>query len=777
MMLRLIVCLATAASLPPLSALAREARVVPSPPSEIAASWVPDEFVIVFRPAARARLDLLRGPGLPRVGIASVQQALEGAGAQDLRALFPGARREPAGSRRPDLTGHYTVKLAPGRDLDAAMAALAANPNVDHVEKIGIHPVFAAPNDDYFDTPPPGYGMAQWHYWDQMGVDADLAWDLETGDASVVVGILDTGVKYGHDDLGGSNPPGPADASTNGNIWVNAGETPGNSLDDDANGYVDDVVGWDFVSAAGGSCVDEDCSGADNDPNDGEGHGTHVSGTVAAITNNGHLVSGIAGGFGDGTPAGSANGCRIVCLRIGWRTSSGGVVRMDWAAQAMNYLSVQKDRGVNVAAINCSWGSSNSGGIDAAVNGLLARDVMVIAAAGNDASSTPNYLGGKAGVMNVAATTEIGAAASFTNYGPWVDLAAPGVNVLSTWRDPFDPDPAHMDIAFASGTSMAAPHAVGVAALLESYDPTLTGPEKFSLMVDHTKPYNSPFDLGAGIVDARFVIDALIPTCGVNSNFSATPLASCAPAFIEFYSQSPGSTSWSWDFGDGTTSTARNPVHEYLDPGVYSVALTVSNGSCQDTETRVDYITISALPAPAFEGAPLTGPAPLDVQFNDLSTGATQWQWDFGDGEGSIEQSPLHTYDQPGLYTVTLTATNECGFEVATQTDYITVTDPVGVPGRGPAAGRLSLAAWPNPLRAATELRLEAPGGEHVEVAIVDLGGRRVYQVYSGTAAAGPSAFRWDGNDASGQRVPAGLYFAVARTARVTTACKLAVVR
>ena len=118
---------------------------------------------------------------------------------------------------------------------------------MDHVEPIGVHTVSAVPNDTYYDDPPPEYPHDQWHYWDTYGINADSAWDSETGAQTVIVGDLDIGIKYDHGDLGGSNPPGPDDASTDGNIWVNTNEIPGNGVDDDGNGYIDDVIGWDFV--------------------------------------------------------------------------------------------------------------------------------------------------------------------------------------------------------------------------------------------------------------------------------------------------------------------------------------------------------------------------------------------------------------------------------------------------------------------------------------------------------------------------------------------------
>ncbi|MHC4586729.1 MAG: PKD domain-containing protein [Planctomycetota bacterium] len=608
-----------------------------------------------------------------------------------MRRQFRNARPQPPTSRYPDLTGHYKVKLKSGRDLGAAIRAFEANPHVDHVEKIGIHALYITPNDPYFEgSPAPSFPYDQFHYWDSYGIDAHLAWDAETGDPTVVVGILDTGVRYFHRDLGGDNEPwDPNNPQSNGNIWVNPGEIPGNNIDDDYNGYVDDTVGWDFVNAERDPldpfirCIDQDCLTPDNDPDDGEGHGTHVAGTVSAITNNSLLVAGIAGGFvGD-----TGHGVKILPMRIGYRVFYlgilTGVVRMDWAAEAMHYIADQVDSGIKVTAINCSWSSSNSGGLDAAVNNLLARDVMVIHAAGNSNSSSPDFLGSKAGVMNVAATDIYGFGASFTNHGSWVDVAAPGVDVLSTYRNPDDPDPTAHYIAVISGTSMSAPHVSGIAALLESCVPALTGPDKFNLIVDvnNTISYTDSRDLGSGIANAKLALDAAGCTgvsCDIVADFNASPTSGCADLdVVTFTNKSTGTiTSWFWDFGDGGTSTEQNPSHTYTVAGTYTVSLTAFSGTCSESVTKTAYITVSDVPIADFSGLPTSGSAPLTVDFTDLSGGnPTSWSWDFGDGGTSTEQNPSHTYNGAGTYTVSLTASSTCGSGMSEKIDYIDVTE------------------------------------------------------------------------------------------------------
>ena len=508
--------------------------------------WVEDEFIVEFTPAVAHQMIVTKQTGRPEVNIASVQNRIEQYGVQGFRRQFPTAKPMAAGAVRPDLTGYYKVKLLPGVDLETAMAAFATDPNVDHVEKIGVHTMYATPNDPYYQgSPNPSFNYDQWHYWDTHSIHADQAWDANAGDATVVVGILDSGTRYFHVDIGGNSAPwGPDNPFSGGNVFINSGETPGNGVDDDGNGYVDDVIGWDFVSSAGGggvSCLDQDCGTADNDPDDGDGHGTHVSGTVAAITNNNILVAGVAGGYSDGTTSGVGNGVKLLPCRIGYHARyhgvTTGIVRMDWAAEAMNYVADMVDAGVNVAAINCSWGSSNSGGLGAAVDNLLAHDVVICVAAGNSNSSNPDYLGSRGDCMDVAATDKNGNGASFTNYGSWVDVAAPGVEILSTFRNPDDPDPTANYIAVLDGTSMSSPHVAGIVGLLESCNPSLTAQDKMNLIINNTDPYSDSRDLGSGIANAKKAFDAAGCSggqpCDLTSNFTADVTSGQLLRFIE----------------------------------------------------------------------------------------------------------------------------------------------------------------------------------------------------------------------------------------------------
>lgn len=180
----------------------------------------------------------------------------------------------------------------------------------------------------------------------------------------------------------------------------------------------------------------------------------------------------------------------------------------------------------------------------------------------------------------------------------------------------------------------------------------------------------------------------------VTAEFNAIPVEGDAPLTVTFHDQSAGYiTDWLWDFGDGETSALQNPTHVYTIPDLYTVSLTVSNAYVNDVEEKIDYINVTD-PSPAidFDGTPTSGTRPLSVVFTPSITNnkeVTSWLWDFGDGFTSILESPTHIYTEPGVYTVSLTATNTFGSGTVEKTDYITVTaiavtaDFIGTPLKG----------------------------------------------------------------------------------------------
>ena len=423
--------------------------------------------------------------GVPSLDVINAQYDL-----QSFYRLFPSISDPAPPEKGSPLARYHVLKFSSDADLDAAAAAYAADPTVSHVEFDYYALMNAIPNDPRF---PDMWNLMQASDHD---VDAEQAWDVARGAPTVVLGVTDTGVLYDHEDLAAS-------------IWVNPGEDLDgdgevfdpddmNGVDDDGNGYVDDVIGWDFV-VDGYEPGDypvipgEDADTPDNDPKDFHGHGSHTSGTIAAATNNGVGVSGLAGGFGPGAP-----GCKIMCLRMGWSIdyfgSEVGITKMSYVAAAFVYAA---DMGAR--AVNYSYGSGTGGGIEAATDYAVANGVVICASAGNSNSSSGfGYLQSRSDVITVASTDEGDAKSSFSNYGPLVDISAPGSNIWSTVSNHYAPG-----YASYSGTSMATPHVVGLIGLMLSANPGLTRTELLDIMSMTADPTtNYVGDMGAGRINA-----------------------------------------------------------------------------------------------------------------------------------------------------------------------------------------------------------------------------------------------------------------------------------
>jgi subtilisin family serine protease len=459
---------------------------------------VDDEFVVRFTPEAALLVRSMGAFDLGLTGLTPLDDAAERAGVIGYRQLFVGS--DPVKDLMlggEDLSGWFVLRIDPqANSVREAMRRMAESPFVAHAEEIGIHAIDQTPNDPSF----PG----QWslRQTSDRDIDATEGWDINTGSPSVIVAVLDTGVRYFHKDLGGTGGSWSNPGGANGNIWINLAEKNGAAgVDDDANGYVDDWVGYDFVTAPAAACWSgEDCTGADNDPRDFNGHGTHCAGIVGAMSNNGFGVASPAGGWGTGTNGTTGNGAKVMCLRIGHSASIGGgqvgVVRMDSAASALYYAA---NKGARIAS--CSWGSSDTGGLGAATTFFINAGGLVFKAAGNSNNQNADYLCSRSDVYSVAATGQTDAKASFSSYGTWVDISAPGVSINSTYHKATNP--GSDQFAALSGTSMATPLVASVAATVWSKHPTWTRAQVWDavrLNTDNIDAQNPSFlgKLGSG---------------------------------------------------------------------------------------------------------------------------------------------------------------------------------------------------------------------------------------------------------------------------------------
>jgi subtilisin family serine protease len=258
-------------------------------------------------------------------------------------------------------------------------------------------------------------------------IDAPEGWEILYAGPKTTVAVIDTGVRYTHEDLAA-------------NMWTNAGEIPNNGIDDDSNGVVDDIHGFNSLARSG-------------NPTDDNGHGTHVAGIIGAVGNNGKGMAGVAWNV------------RIMACKFLDANNRGAL------SDAIECIHYARKNGAQI--INASWETATrSSALQSAITAARDAGIIVVAAAGNETQNldlTPRYPACYTldNIVAVASMTRLGALdASYSNYGQTsVDLAAPGVSIFSTG---FASDTAYQ---YMSGTSMAAPHVTGALALMRSYYP------------------------------------------------------------------------------------------------------------------------------------------------------------------------------------------------------------------------------------------------------------------------------------------------------------------
>ncbi|MCK9558180.1 MAG: S8 family serine peptidase [Candidatus Cloacimonetes bacterium] len=365
-------------------------------------------------------------------------------------------------------SNHYysaTVSIMP--DLEQ-MKSLSF-PGISFVEPNYLRKLHAIPNDPLYPR--------QLHNL----VNLPAAWDYSTGNQQIVVGVVDSGMLINHPDL-------------TANVYRNLAEIPDNGIDDDGNGYIDDWCGWDFADApemidvAMGDYLDQD-----NDVEDENHHGTHVSGIIGAMGNNGLGVCGVCWNL------------RLMPLRAGFRTADAGFLQDDDAAAAIIYAA---DNGCHV--INMSWGDPNYSAIIAdACEYAYNKGVTLIASSGNESGPIITYPAKLSTVVSVGSVNAAKVLSNFSSYGPGLDMVAPGEAIISTYND--SGTDMYMEM---SGTSMSSPFVTGAVALLLSLVPGLSPAEIRARLLSSTDDIDAPgLDIrtGHGLLNVRKLLDNLNP--------------------------------------------------------------------------------------------------------------------------------------------------------------------------------------------------------------------------------------------------------------------------
>ncbi|MCB9653610.1 MAG: S8 family serine peptidase [Deltaproteobacteria bacterium] len=377
-------------------------------------------------------------------------------------------------------------------DMEALAQVYSEDPAVLYAHPNYLMRVAIAPNDTRYAE-----------QWAHRNVASETGWNLSTGASGVVIAVVDTGVDWNHPDLAA-------------NIWVNQGEIAGNGVDDDGNGYVDDIRGWDFVDIDGPAssfATGEDLGPADNDPMDFLGHGTMVAGVAAATGNNAQGIAGVCWH------------CRVMPLRVGVmlrdsETSLFGpaYVLSSWVASAVDYATDNGADVINLSMSDNNWPGVLKDAIDRAIN----QDVVVVASAGNEGTDWATFPAAHDGVIGVAATDASDQRSIWgapepplyhgasSNVGTWIDVAAPGTDILSTNLD--------NDYATASGTSLSAPFVAGLAGLIRALRPSFTRAQIATVISSTTDPVVSDKYIGTGRINvARALGMSAVPVATITT--------------------------------------------------------------------------------------------------------------------------------------------------------------------------------------------------------------------------------------------------------------------
>jgi subtilisin family serine protease len=413
------------------------------------------------------------------IGFADFDRLARELGVTRVKPVFhrpPRGRADPALAFQLGIDRWVRVELGKDRaDLETIVRRLQSLHSVDLAETDRTVAPTVIPSD-------PDFTADQWDLQSNR-VDAPSAWDTVTDSSAGLIGIIDTGVETTHTDIVG-------------NLWVNPGEIAGNGIDDDGNGYVDDVYGWNFLSD-------------NNDVSDTWPHGMHVNGIVGAMGDNATMVAGI----------------NWKCQLVEGKIFDQGYGTWEAGAAATTYVA-----DLGVLCTNNSWGDTGPGP-QVYVDAMDYADgvgVLQVAAAGNQGDTAQFWPAAYDELMAVASTDVNDNLSWFSTHGDWIDMAAPGENVFNLWVGNSE--------AWLSGTSMASPHVCGTGALVRTVNPQLTNHEAALTLRYFSDDLGAPgfdSDFGYGRLNAHKAVDAA-------SSISLSTRAPTRPGNVTVDMDAPG---------------------------------------------------------------------------------------------------------------------------------------------------------------------------------------------------------------------------------------------
>jgi subtilisin family serine protease len=508
----------------------------------------------------------------------------------------------------PHVPSFYVLKT--DRSIPALCAELNRDPEVQYAQPNYIYRPCREPND-------PDFADQYAHQLIQM----TEAWDISTGSRGIVIAVLGTGVDVNHPDL-------------KDNIWVNKAEIAGNGIDDDKNGYIDDVHGWNFEEANGNVSPNTSYSSSN--------HETQVAGVIGAIGNNGKGVVGVNWQ------------CSIMVLRLSPNYTSKEV------AAALDYAAANGARVANMSFGGDAFGPEGDRVVKTAIDNAFSKGVLLVASAGNSDSSQPHYPAAYYNVMAVASTNGEDTKTGHSTFGPWVDIAAPGTDIVTT-----DVDNKYISTA---GTSFSSPYVAGVAALLFAHRPNLTHVQARAILENTTDPlYYGDLDpnlcyIGTGRVNAYKALQSADVDYPLGEIASPEPRQTyacdvntidlCVFVHGDSYRLDYrlfGQTDWTAITQGSSPRDPNGLVYVPLaNPGVgtYELRLNVSRGEYTHTERAVFGVDLAP------EHASWPKPKNVDATTLEYFLGNPLCLDLNGDGRNEIVQASIHYSDEYDYYGV-----------------------------------------------------------------------------------------------------------------------------